>query len=102
MYCQRCLEPVSIDLDCQVSLALVESEEAASRLPDSMEPLISPDETVDLLELIEDELILALPIVPRHTSCEPPVDLVDQAPPEAAESRESPFTVLKDLKRDES
>ena len=101
MDCQRCLEPVSIALDCQVALVLVESEEAASRLPDSVDSLVSPDGTVDLLELVEDELILALPIVPRHDSCKAayePGELTDSAATEESVNEKNPFAVLKDLK----
>ena len=102
MTCQRCLKPVSIDLQCRLALTLVASEAAALQLPDTVDSLLSPDDYVDLPELIEDELILALPIVPRHADCKMPVQPEHQIAPQAGrqdeEKRSNPFAVLKDLK----
>ena len=67
MTCQRCLEPVTVPLDAAFRLGLVESDESASELADELDPLIvRRNDTCSLAQLVEDELILALPIVPRH------------------------------------
>lgn len=65
--CQRCLEAVEIVLECRSSLALIESETQAESLPDDLDPLVvGPEELLRPLDVVEDELLLALPLVPRH------------------------------------
>lgn len=96
--CQRCLEPVSIDLQCEVSLGIVDSEAEAEVLPDDLDPLVSGDE-IDLVELIEDELLLALPIVPVHDQCDPPAALSGEGHDTELPERENPFAVLASLKK---
>ena len=100
MDCQRCLEPVEIKLDCDISLGIVADEEEAELLPDELDPLIAGEES-QLYELLEDELLLALPIVPTHEQCDSPllVDTGQQAKLELPE-RENPFAVLAGLKKE--
>lgn len=98
MRCQRCLQPVSVELDIPVVLGIVETELQASLLPDSVEPLICGDGPVDLLELAEDELILTLPLAPMHEHCGIPVKMPDAVADQKVEKQDSPFSVLKDLK----
>jgi uncharacterized protein len=98
--CQRCLEPATIDLDCEVSIGVVGSEAEAELLPDELDPVIVEDE-LNLIELIEDELLLALPIVPVHEHCDLPQAVMsgekhNAEPPK----RENPFAVLASLKKD--
>lgn len=65
--CQRCLGPLRLPLDVAVQLGLVHSEIEADRLPDDYEPLVvPPDCTMTIADLVEDELLLALPQIPRH------------------------------------
>jgi len=64
--CQRCLEAVVIELGSIVGLGVVDSEEEAKRLPPELDPLILGAEPVRLADLIEDEILLALPVVPMH------------------------------------
>jgi len=97
--CQRCLEPVSIDLQCDVLLGIVDSETEAELLPDDLEPLVAGDE-VNLIELIEDEMLLALPIVPVHDQCDPPAVLSGEGHDTGLPERENPFAVLASLKKD--
>jgi len=98
MQCQRCLEPVSVKLDCPVALGIITSESQADQLPGTVEPLIYGDGPVDLAELIEDELILALPIVPVHEQCDSPVKQAGHADNQETVKKDSPFAVLKGLK----
>lgn len=70
MQCQRCLEPVVSELRAEISLDFVPDEEAAERLPEAYEPFILGDEEISLYELIEQELILRLPIVAYHDQCD--------------------------------
>ncbi|HCB12956.1 MAG TPA: hypothetical protein DEP36_05230 [Gammaproteobacteria bacterium] len=65
--CQRCLGPLRLPLDIEVKLGLARDEAAASRLPGEYEPLLVPEGgSIAVADLIEDELLLALPQIPRH------------------------------------
>ena len=65
--CQRCLGPLRWPMDVAVRLGLVHAEAEADRLPDDYEPLPAPaDSAMAVAELVEDELLLALPQIPRH------------------------------------
>ena len=64
--CQRCLSPVSIPVDVSFALVVVEGIEEAEQLPDSVDPLMMGESKMRLSELVEDELLLSLPQVPRH------------------------------------
>ncbi len=94
--CQRTLEvfrqPVHVDQ--RLGLIGEESEEAA--LPPGYEPLLITDGAVDLAGVIEDELILALPVVPLKPGA--PIEWHDDAP-EDDEPEPNPFAALEGLKK---
>ncbi len=102
MPCQRCLEAVELPVDLAFELYLVESEAMAARLPEGFEPLLNVSGKVSPRELVENEVLLSLPLIPRHAagSCEPP-----EAPSgvpeqlEEAAQRENPFSILAQLRR---
>ena len=64
--CQRCLEAVSQTLAPRSELAAVWSDDQARHLPASLEPVLAGEEEVDLWELVEEELVLALPPFSYH------------------------------------
>ncbi len=66
LICQRCLGPLQWPLDIAVSLALVRNETMADRLPEQYEPLLVADGLISVADLVEDELLLALPLIPQH------------------------------------
>jgi uncharacterized protein len=93
-YCQRCLEPLLLPLKLNFSYLIAEADEQASgelSFDDVDEyDLQEPDKAMDLQALIEDELIMALPIAPTHDDdC---VNLISQSG-----EKPNPFAVLKDL-----
>jgi len=101
LVCQRCLRPMDFSVEAEIGLAIVASEEDAEQLTSEFEPLVIKEEPISLSEMLEDELILALPIIPKHTpeTCsvgvaEEMIDAEDEAP------RESPFATLAQLKSD--
>ena len=103
LLCQRCLEPAVLGLDTDCDVGFVVSDEAAKNLPRHYEPVILDDEALDLHELIEDELLLALPVVPMHpmgTCQHPPGYQPDEAEPDEEAEKPNPFGVLAKLKRD--
>ena len=93
--CQRCLEPFALVVDSRFELAFVRGLDEAVRLPEPYEPVVAEDGWVRPLDLVEDELLLALPPVPVHS--EPGCDVGRRTAPEARgdciEST-SPFAVL--------
>ncbi len=101
LQCQRCLKPVALSVDRQFRLGIVKSDEQAGRLPKLYEPLLIGSEQIVLSELIEDELILAIPDIPKHPECQPQqvtfgkIDIEEQAEPH-------PFAILAKLKSKEN
>jgi len=110
MLCQRCMQPMELQLSADVSLAIVSSDYPTEQLPSYYEPLVVEDETVPLSELVEDELLLALPSVPLHDPEECQVQetfTTNQgrnkfAAVEAPESKPNPFAVLEQLRKKDS
>ena len=66
LVCQRCLGRLHMPLLARVSLGLVRSEAEAERLPEDREPLLLTGDEIAVATLVEDELLLALPQIPRH------------------------------------
>ena len=99
LQCQRCLEPMEYPLDVTFRLGLVHSQEQMRRLSDRYEPLLITGEPASLAEVITDELVLALPLVPLHSgvsTCRSPAT-VYQTP--VSGRRDNPFSVLAQLKQ---
>lgn len=93
MQCQRCLQPMSLKVLAPVSLGVVDDEAAADLLSEDLEPLIAEHGQLDLLKLVEDELLLALPIVALHDECAAPaLTAPDRGVQEAR--RDNPFAAL--------
>jgi len=103
--CQRCMQPMTFPIDVTFRLALVESEAEIDALGEQYEPLLLEDDLVSIADIVEDELLLALPIVPRHAEDEcqlinPAAEPVEQQATEPEPSREdNPFAVLAELQR---
>lgn len=101
--CQRCLQPVDEPLAIARSFRFVADEAEAEREDELAEEdvmALPPRGRLDLLPLVEDELILALPIVPRHAECPAPLPLAAADPEVAADdARPNPFAALAALKR---
>lgn len=100
--CQRCLKPVQEVLNIDRWVRFVDTEaEAAALDADSDDDVLALPRHLDARELIEDELLLALPLVPRHEACpEPLAHAADDEPAdEAEEERPNPFAKLAALKR---
>ncbi len=94
--CQRCLEPVRQVINSTFRFGLVRSEEEAASLPDEFEPLLVSDSEQSLLELVEDEILLSLPLVARHEN-ECSEILQKQVNNEPTQDTYKPFAALKDL-----
>lgn len=97
--CQRCLEPVEVSLEAGINLAIVWDEERAKQLPKTLDPLILPEGPADLYEIIEDELLLNLPMVSYHDEdCIEQTSFGDEVAVAEAAPSKNPFQVLEQLK----
>lgn len=98
--CQRCLGPVQehIEIDRWIRFVGTEAEAAALDV-DSEDDVLALPRHLDARELIEDELLLALPLVPRHEACPEPLAPHDaEEAPEPEAERPHPFAALAALK----
>lgn len=97
LVCQRCLAPFDYRIDSSTQLVLGRDDEEADQfeeiLDDDSIDVIVGSHTADLLQLLEDEALLALPQAPKHQVC-PDTTLLDGLKSEKV----SPFAGLKNLK----
>lgn len=99
LQCQRCLESMAYPLEVSFQLGLVHSQEEMGKLPDRFEPLLVSQEPARVADLVSDEVLLTLPIVPVHTDMKQCRELtIDYQTPNAGQ-RENPFAVLAQLKQ---
>ena len=93
--CQRCLESLCLPLHQEIEL-LIDADEDLVR-GSGMETIFSEDGYIDIYSVVEDELILAIPLVALHedTDCNEHWPVADQGD---SQTRQSPFAVLRQLK----
>lgn len=96
--CQRCLAPLRRVLESDSRLAFVASDEAP--VPAGYEAAACDPQRMDLAALVEDELLLALPLIARHTpgeACALPEAAAAQVMQDGPAATRRPFAGLKDL-----
>lgn len=103
MLCQRCLTPVEVPLEVDRWFRFVADEATAELLDDDAEEdLLVISREFNLRELIEDELLMSLPVVASHEEC--PVAVVMESSSEdfdaAEEEKPNPFASLSNFKAD--
>lgn len=105
LVCQRCLSPVDVPLHVDRWYRFAADEAtAAAEDEEAEEDVLVASRDFDLHELIEDELLMEIPVTPRHEACPEPTRLSAVDPDfEAAEAeRPNPFAVLGALRSDKS
>ena len=101
LVCQRCLQPVTTTISVQRSFRFV-ADEATAALEDdqSEEDVLVWDAAFDVLELVEDELLMAMPLLPMHDEC--PVAVItsvsDAEFDRVEAERLNPFAALASLR----
>lgn len=99
MQCQNCLEAVAVPIYAVIKLGLLSSLDQEDGLPPGYEPLLLEVEKILLREIVEDEILLALPAFPKHDfEC---VSFAgDAVIPEVVEEvkPDNPFAVLANYK----
>lgn len=101
--CQRCLKPMETEVSGDFKFALVNSEDELELLPEEFEPYLLEGEEQSIIDLVEDELLLSLPMVPVHeNACSDFMIGQEGAIKAAKEAKEAehPFAALKALKDD--
>lgn len=99
LICQRCGQAMMWPIQRQIKLGIVTLLDEAERLPVVYEPLLlDEDQQISIGALIEDELLLALPIVARHDDCGIPLASAEKSCLDA-EEKVNPFAVLKQLQK---
>jgi uncharacterized protein len=101
MACQRCLNAVVLEVRGEFQVGLAFSDEKAKHLPKQYEPAIMDHNgNIDSFELVEDELILALPMFAYHADgeCEIKQPKAETEQVEVTEKKDNPFAVLQQLK----
>ncbi len=102
--CQRCLQPVATELTDDFDIALLEEDSKSNSVNEEQDYLIleevvdnqTPERLLPLKKLIEDELILMMPLAPKHDDCEMSIEQFGELPEE--EESENPFAALSALK----
>ena len=94
--CQRCLKPLEFPMELDFRLLIDASDELLSQ--SSEDTLYSDDGYIDIAEVVEDELILAIPLVAMHEDTACNENWRDSELPAEAPMKENPFAVLQQLK----
>lgn len=97
LLCQRTLEVFVQPVSLHGRLGLIADEQGEAALPPGYEPLLVPDGSVGIADVIEDELILALPVVPVKPG--EPLEWKDTSDDAPDEKPASPFAVLAGFKK---
>ena len=102
MQCQRCLEPMRQALAFERSLRFVRDEATAEQLDEELEDdVLVWRKDFDLQALVEDELLMELPVAPRHEVCPstPPMQVQTHDFDAGEQEKPNPFAALKALKK---
>lgn len=93
--CQRCLGCMDLKIERTVYLGIPDGQDETLKLPEDCEPLILDEQSVLLDSLIEDEVLLAIPIAPMHEAekCSA-TEILERI---NDKNSNNPFTALKTL-----
>jgi uncharacterized protein len=100
MRCQRCLGAVPVPLDLDRWIRFVPDGSQAEALDAELEDdVLELQRWMNLRDLVEDELLLALPLVPRHDACPTPLPMPADDQPESEAPPAHPFAALAQLRK---
>ncbi|MDH3343121.1 MAG: YceD family protein [Gammaproteobacteria bacterium] len=100
LICQRCMGPMKHEVSGQFKFGLMTSEEYEDKIPPDADPYLLEGDEQSVVEILEDELLLSIPIAAMHE--EECSEFLQQQNEERRVEKEksNPFAVLKDLKID--
>jgi len=93
--CQRCLEPLPVRLEKTIGIGWATDTTGVEAVPEELEPMLAEESRVALRDLIEEEVLLGLPMAPAHADQECPASALLE---ELKTHKDKPFAVLKNLK----
>jgi uncharacterized protein len=96
LQCQRCMEKMEIPLETRSRVALIPTEADVSRVPADLEPMLAPGGRISIREIVEEELMLTLPIVPLHEDAAECASAGSERESEP-ETTQRPFEQLQEL-----
>ncbi|HEY8683036.1 MAG TPA: YceD family protein [Rhodanobacter sp.] len=103
LICQRTLEPFVLPVAVNARLGLIRLERDEAGLPPDCEPLlVAENGRLNPADVIEDELLLVLPLVPVNPDSSLPDEVTGYEPEDDSagdERSENPFAVLRELKK---
>ena len=107
LQCQRCMQDMAFPVSTKVRLGIVRTRQEAEQLPTNYEPLLVAEGDTTLTSIVEDELILALPIVAMHRQEDCAMEDMalahagqDQKEDATGTGRQNPFAILATLKKE--
>lgn len=100
LQCQRCMEDFGFDMTGHFLLGIVHTEEEADQLPKGYDSIIAKEGELIIQDVVEDELIVGLPIVPMHNlqDCKIKLPLALDSTEEVESEKENPFKVIEILR----
>lgn len=100
LQCQRCMETFENEVSGDLLVGIVTTENAIDELPRDYDGIVVKDGSFNIQDVIEDELILSLPIVPMHSSqnCKLTLPLAIESADQAETEQENPFKVIELLR----
>ncbi len=98
LVCQRTLEIFSWPLRLSQRLGLLKTEGEEAGLPAEYEPLLLVDGEIAPADVIQDEALLALPLIPSRPGSEAHAEWIDEVPEETQSVPDNPFAALAGLK----
>jgi uncharacterized protein len=99
LQCQRCMDRLPYEITHKFELNILHSEEEAETLPQGYDAIIAKDDILIVQDMVEDELIINLPVVPMHTpkDCKVVLPLMIESEQVDA-NKENPFKVIEFLR----
>lgn len=100
LQCQRCMQPFIYGIMCDFTFGVVRTEEEAEMLPKQYDPIVVSKEALLLLDMVEDELIINLPLIPMHPpeACKIKLPLKAKLESGSDDGRNNPFKVIESLR----
>lgn len=93
--CQRCLNPIKVNVKGKFCFALIKSADKNEDLPQSMEPYVIEGDKQSIEDIVIDELLISIPIVAKHDeACS---DYISDQDEVVDEKTHKPFASIKDL-----
>lgn len=93
LQCQRCLDSVTLPVEAEFCLSPVANDKV--ELPVRYEPVILDEDSINVIELVADELLLNMPMIARHPEDNCPGTEWLKANQEQVREETHPFKILK-------